>query len=310
MFILFIMPETIKDASLEGITNIKGTVKVANGTRVSGLHKSHVGLDKVDNTSDYLKPVSYYTELHVKAKIADLIGGAPETLDTLKEIATAIGSNPVPADLGTIKANIASPTFTGVPTAPTALANTNTDQIATTKFVASGLALKADASALELKAPKAAPTFTGQVEFNDTNGTSDGKANFNVPLHIKRPLFYRMGTDILTNSTNGVLGSELAQIYLIKNPPGDDGFTITLPNTANNAYMGSVIHFRRFDTSNGNRKLITVKVGTGANPRNVCMYESSVSVDASGDDVIMLELSQTSTTFMCGGSTWFQMQTM
>ena len=119
-----------------------------------------------------------------------------------------------------------------------------------------------------------------------------------------------MGTDILTNSTNGVLGSELAQIYLIKNPPGDDGFTITLPNTANNAYMGSVIHFRRFDTSNGNRKLITVKVGTGANPRNVCMYESSVSVDASGDDVIMLELSQTSTTFMCGGSTWFQMQTM
>jgi len=42
-----------------------------------------------------------------------------------------------------LKANLASPTFTGVPAAPTAAAGTNTTQIATTAFAnsASGLVL-------------------------------------------------------------------------------------------------------------------------------------------------------------------------
>jgi len=43
--------------------------------------------------------------------------------------------------------------LTGVPTAPTAAANTNSTQLATTEFVASGLALKA---------PLVSPAFTGQ----------------------------------------------------------------------------------------------------------------------------------------------------
>lgn len=52
----------------------------------------------------------------------------------------------------TSKANLASPTFTGVPAAPTAAPATNTTQIATTAFVVAGDALKADL---------ASPTFTG-----------------------------------------------------------------------------------------------------------------------------------------------------
>jgi hypothetical protein len=44
------------------------------------------------------------------------------------------------ADLDTTKADLASPTFTGVPVAPTATGGTNTTQIATTAFVlAAGL---------------------------------------------------------------------------------------------------------------------------------------------------------------------------
>jgi len=50
------------------------------------------------------------------------------------------------------KANIASPTFTGVPAAPTASAATNTTQLATTAFVT---------TANNLKANIASPTFTG-----------------------------------------------------------------------------------------------------------------------------------------------------
>ena len=61
------------------------------------------------------------------------------------------------------KANIAAPTFTGVPAAPTANAGTNTTQIATTAFVAA-----AGAAAM----PKSGGAFTGAVT---TNSTFDGR---------------------------------------------------------------------------------------------------------------------------------------
>lgn len=64
------------------------------------LTKSDVGLGNVDNTSDASKPVSTATQ-------------------------TALD----------LKANLASPTFTGTPAAPTAAAATNTTQIATTAHV-------------------------------------------------------------------------------------------------------------------------------------------------------------------------------
>lgn len=66
--------------------------------------KEEVGLGNVDNTSDSVKPVSAAQQDAIDAsyqqatgytdqKIADLIGGAPTTLDTLKEIADAISEN-------------------------------------------------------------------------------------------------------------------------------------------------------------------------------------------------------------------------
>ena len=58
----------------------------------------------------------------------------------------------------TNKANLASPTFTGTPAAPTASQGTNTTQVATTAFVNAEIA--ADTAA---KAPLASPTFTGTV---------------------------------------------------------------------------------------------------------------------------------------------------
>jgi hypothetical protein len=81
-----------------------------------------------------------------------------------------------------LKANIASPTFTGTPAAPTPLSTVNTTQIATAAFVQTVAAEKADAaesnandytdteissisttlgSGIDLKANIASPTFTG-----------------------------------------------------------------------------------------------------------------------------------------------------
>lgn len=58
------------------------------------------------------------------------------------------------------KADLAGPTFTGVPAAPTATSGTNTTQIATTAFVTAAIPAAVDISG---KANIASPTFTGTV---------------------------------------------------------------------------------------------------------------------------------------------------
>ena len=84
-------------------TNIGLKAPINNPTftgTVGGVTKSMVGLGNVDNTTDANKPVST---------------AAQTALD--------------------LKAPLASPALSGVPTAPTAMAATNTTQIATTEFV-------------------------------------------------------------------------------------------------------------------------------------------------------------------------------
>ncbi|WP_247754221.1 phage tail protein [Citrobacter freundii] len=80
----------------------------------------------------------------VQAAILALIGGAPATLDTLKEIAAAINNDPnfstTINNALALKAPLASPALTGAPTAPTAIQSTNNTQIATTAFVKAALA--------------------------------------------------------------------------------------------------------------------------------------------------------------------------
>ncbi|EHO8637090.1 phage tail protein [Salmonella enterica] len=80
----------------------------------------------------------------VQAAIIALIGGAPATLDTLKEIAAAINNDPnfstTINNMLALKAPLASPDLTGTPTAPTAAQTVNNTQIATTAFVKAAIA--------------------------------------------------------------------------------------------------------------------------------------------------------------------------
>lgn len=71
---------------------------------------------------------------------------------TIGDSSTKAANTAFVADGLALKANLASPTFTGTPAAPTATAGTNTTQIATTAFVT---------AALSGYAPLAAPAFTG-----------------------------------------------------------------------------------------------------------------------------------------------------
>ncbi|HBP8034684.1 TPA: tail fiber protein, partial [Salmonella enterica subsp. enterica serovar Infantis] len=100
----------------------------------------------------------------VKAAITALINGAPGTLDTLKEIAAAINNDPnfstTINNALALKAPLASPALTGIPTAPTAAQGTNNTQIANTAFVKAAITALIN-NALALKAPLASPALTG-----------------------------------------------------------------------------------------------------------------------------------------------------
>ena len=98
---------------------------------VSGVTKSHVGLGNVDNTADTAKPVSTAQATAIATAkseaIADatsqvnaLLTGAPAALNTLDELAAALGDDANFASTVTTnlagKAPLASPTFTGTVT--------------------------------------------------------------------------------------------------------------------------------------------------------------------------------------------------
>lgn len=102
---------------------------------------------------------------YADTQISNLVDSAPETLNTLNELAAALGDDPNFAtstasaigqrltianasatylsitDASTIYAPLISPALTGIPTAPTASVGTNSTQIATTAFVENAIAI-------------------------------------------------------------------------------------------------------------------------------------------------------------------------
>lgn len=148
-----------------------------------GLTKSSVGLGLVDNTSDVNKPISTATQ-------------------------TALN----------LKANLASPALTGIPTTPTATAGTNNTQIANTAFVSTAI------SNLVASSPAALDTL------NELAAALGNDANFATTitnaLALKAPLISpsfttpNLGTPsavILTNATELPLSTGVTGVLSIAN---------------------------------------------------------------------------------------------
>ncbi|MBN3833700.1 hypothetical protein [Burkholderia sp. Ac-20344] len=81
----------------------------------------------------------YATKSDLAAKLAALVGQSPQTLDTLKELADALGNDPqfattIMNQLG-LKAPVDSPVFTGIPKGTTPAQFDNGPRLATTAFV-------------------------------------------------------------------------------------------------------------------------------------------------------------------------------
>lgn len=95
---------TAPTANAVKIVNNKLDSHTNNHDNPHNITKEQIGLGNNDNTADMDKPVStaqqkaiddayVNSNKYTDKKIADLIGGAPETLDTLKEVADAISAS-------------------------------------------------------------------------------------------------------------------------------------------------------------------------------------------------------------------------
>ena len=175
---------------------------------VSGITKSMVGLGSVDNTTDAAKPISAATQtaLDLKANTADLTT-LTTTVDAntasitanaadLTSLNTTVNTNTASITANTsdialkanttdvttalaLKADLESPALSGVPTAPTASAGTNTTQVATTAFVQSSVI----SNTLSLGDVNVLPTAQGAtivsnvLKLSPANETNSGLVN-------------------------------------------------------------------------------------------------------------------------------------
>lgn len=81
------------------------------------------------------------------------------------------------------KADLNSPALTGTPTAPTATANTNTTQVATTAFVQTALSAAFTSGMIMMWSGTIATIPTGWVLCNGSNGTPDLRNRFVIGAH-------------------------------------------------------------------------------------------------------------------------------
>jgi hypothetical protein len=222
---------------------------------VSGVNKAMVGLGNVDNTTDANKPVSTATQTALDAKaplaspdltgvptaptatagtnttqiattafvsgaVSDLVASAPGALNTLNELAVALGndqnfSTTITNSIAT-KAPIASPTFTGTVSGVTK-AMVGLGNVDNTSDVDKPVST-ANQTALDLKANLAGPTFTGTVSgitksmvgLSNVDNTSDENKPVSsatqTALDLKAPLANPTFTGTVSGITKSMVG--------------------------------------------------------------------------------------------------------
>jgi hypothetical protein len=253
---------TVKSVTgTDGITVANGTTAPVIGIssisqlKVAGLVTDLAARELIANKVSTItaSATNYPNNNAVIAYVASNAPVTPDATTTVKGIVKLAGDLGGTADLPTVpalatKANLASPTFTGTPTAPTATAGTNTTQLATTAFV---LANGANNAVL----------LTGNQIINgtktfisDNGGTNTGKISIfsslanDAALKIEAQTSFADGLRI-TNIANASKG------ILITNNLGSNGRPIVVNNTTGS---GDPFVYQK----NGTDKVIINDLGT------------------------------------------------
>ncbi len=141
------------DVALTQRLQVSGDVSLNSKLYVAGA-AVFAGIPTAPTATAGTNTTQIATTAFVKSAVDGLVASAPAALDTLNELAAALGNDAAFATTVTnslaSKAPLANPALTGVPTAPTATAGTNTTQLATTAFVTSAVSLKPSFSQVDV----------------------------------------------------------------------------------------------------------------------------------------------------------------
>ena len=150
-----------------------------------------------------------------------------------------------------LKANIASPTFTGVPLAPTASVATNNTQLATTAFVQS---------------QKASPAFTG-TPTAPTASAATNNTQVATTAYVKNQVASITQYALLTDATQDITANNIIADSLKLNT--GEGLYLTQAGTGWRVWQsGTTLYF----SYNGNNVLSLTTSGTLTTEGNVQGY--------------------------------------
>lgn len=247
------------------------------------------------------------TTAFVGTAVANLVDSAPATLNTLDELALALGDD---ANFATttataigLKAPLASPALTGTPTAPTAAVGTNTTQIATTEFVQ----VANPTGAVIAFAGSSAPTnwllCSGQAVsrttyaalfavISTTYGVGDGTTTFNLPDLRGRTVAgidNMGGSDAgrldIANSSGTVVGTQYVTLTSAEMP------SHTHTQDSHNHTQNAHDHWVRANSFAGDLQIAMGPIGADGNKYSV----SDSGNDASTNTALLYADSRTAT---------------
>ena len=146
----------VTDTEIGYLDGVTSAIQTQINTKAPLASPTFTGVPEAPTAAAATNTTQVATTAFVRAEVAALVGSAGATLDTLGELATALGndaalSTTLTTSIG-LKAPLASPSLTGTPLSTTAAVDTNTTQIATTAYVVG-----------QAYAKLASPTFTGTV---------------------------------------------------------------------------------------------------------------------------------------------------
>jgi hypothetical protein len=140
----------IQDANIGLLTNNVTTLYSNAASQSNSINSLNASLTAANAA---ITAANVYNKAYTDTAVANLVNSAPAQLDTLNELSIALGNNAsfsttITGMIGNVQANItaanaviathatiASPAFTGTPTAPTANISVNNTQLATTAYV-------------------------------------------------------------------------------------------------------------------------------------------------------------------------------
>jgi hypothetical protein len=209
--------------------------------------RTNLGLGNVNNTSDVNKPVST----------------AQATADALVASTAATATSALVATVA-LKAPIASPTFSGVPAAPTAAALSNSTQLATTAYADLAVATLSTAAtaALALKAPLASPALSG-VPTAPTATVGTSTTQLATTAFVAATQTAKAWANF---TTAGAINSSFNVSGVVKNSTGN--WTVTFTNA--------------FTSATSYASLATVQGVTAITVRDIAQTASTVNLTTIG----------------------------